>query len=107
MQKYDESNPFWKIINKQLPAKIIAETPYSLAFNDIKPQASVHILVIPKGAYVDLQHFLNQAKDIEKLDLLQLMQNMLNTYKCTGGKMMSNLGSFQEVKHLHWHLLLS
>ena len=32
------------------------ETEHSLAFRDIRPQAPLHILVIPKGAYVTFDH---------------------------------------------------
>jgi len=41
-------NIFLKIINKEIPADIIFEDEYTIAFNDISPQAPVHILVIPK-----------------------------------------------------------
>ncbi|MCW9095044.1 MAG: HIT domain-containing protein, partial [Ignavibacteriaceae bacterium] len=39
---------FSKIINKEIPADIVYETENVLAFKDIKPQAPVHILIIPK-----------------------------------------------------------
>ena len=39
---------FSKIINREIPAKIVFENENVLAFNDINPQAPVHILIIPK-----------------------------------------------------------
>ena len=39
---------FSKIINKEIPADIVFETENVLAFRDIKPQAPVHVLIIPK-----------------------------------------------------------
>lgn len=39
---------FCKIIDRQIPAKIIYEDDFTLAFDDINPQAPVHFLVIPK-----------------------------------------------------------
>lgn len=43
-----EPTIFDKIINKEIPAKIIFEDEKCLAFNDVSPQAPVHFLVIPK-----------------------------------------------------------
>jgi histidine triad (HIT) family protein len=39
---------FSKIINKEIPADIVFESENILAFKDIRPQAPVHILIIPK-----------------------------------------------------------
>jgi histidine triad (HIT) family protein len=39
---------FCKIINKQIPAKSVYEDEHVFAFNDINPQAPVHILILPK-----------------------------------------------------------
>ena len=39
---------FCKIINREIPASIVYEDERVLAFNDINPQASTHVLVIPK-----------------------------------------------------------
>lgn len=43
-----ESTVFDKIINKEIPVKLLYEDDQCLAFNDISPQAPVHFLVIPK-----------------------------------------------------------
>ncbi|PIU82750.1 MAG: histidine triad nucleotide-binding protein, partial [Elusimicrobia bacterium CG06_land_8_20_14_3_00_38_11] len=39
---------FCKIINSEIPAKIISQTPDLIAIRDVHPQAPVHILIIPK-----------------------------------------------------------
>ena len=44
---YDPSNTFARILRGELPCKKIAEDQHTLAFEDINPQAPVHILVIP------------------------------------------------------------
>src|SRR3546814_8424658 len=49
---YDDSNIFARILRGELPSKTVYEDEYALAFHDINPQAPLHILVIPKGAYV-------------------------------------------------------
>ena len=46
---------FDKIINKEIPAEVIYEDEDVLAFKDVNPQAPVHILVIPKKKWPDLQ----------------------------------------------------
>ena len=51
---YDKNNIFAKILRGEIPCDKIYEDKFSLAFKDINPQAKVHVLVIPKGAYVDI-----------------------------------------------------
>jgi hypothetical protein len=50
------------------PTRPWLETPHTLAFHDIHPQAPVHVLVIPKGAYVDFDHFAAEASAEEIVD---------------------------------------
>ncbi|MDE3028274.1 MAG: HIT domain-containing protein, partial [Paracoccaceae bacterium] len=49
---YDSQNIFARILRGEIPNKTVLETPHCLAFHDIHPQAPVHVMVIPKGAYV-------------------------------------------------------
>jgi histidine triad (HIT) family protein len=49
---YDSSNIFAKILRGEIPCKKVYEDQHVLAFNDIRPQAPVHVLIIPKGSYV-------------------------------------------------------
>ena len=62
---YDENNIFAKILRGELPCQKVYEDDYALAFNDIRPQAPVHVLVIPKGAYVSWDDFTLKASDAE------------------------------------------
>ena len=50
---YDSNNIFAKILRGEIPCQKIDEDQHTLSFADINPQAPVHILVIPKGAYCD------------------------------------------------------
>ena len=50
------STIFSKIINKEIPADIVYEDDELLAFNDIAPQAPIHILIIPKKEIKTLNH---------------------------------------------------
>ncbi len=52
---YDTNNIFAKILRGEIPCKKVYEDEHALAFHDIRPQAKVHVLVIPKGAYVSAQ----------------------------------------------------
>ena len=45
---------FHKILKGEIPCSKVYEDEHTLAFHDINPQAPLHILVIPKGAYVSL-----------------------------------------------------
>ena len=54
---YDKNNIFAKILRGEIPCKKIYESKYVLAFYDINPQKRIHALVIPKGEYIDLEHF--------------------------------------------------
>ena len=44
----EEKTIFKRIIDKEIPARIIYEDDLCLAFHDVSPQAPVHVLVIPK-----------------------------------------------------------
>ena len=59
---YDKNNIFAKIIRHEIPAKIIYEDDNFLAFNDISKASPTHVLVIPKGEYINYQDFVLNAK---------------------------------------------
>ena len=62
---YDSNNIFAKILRGEIPCAKLYEDDHVLAFSDIRPQAKVHALVIPKGAYVSSQDFAEKASDAE------------------------------------------
>ena len=106
---YDDNNIFANIINKKLLTKLIMETEYALAFNDIAPQAPIHILIIPKGKYIKYDDFLNKASKDEIYDFFMLINRVvkINNLENTGYRLIANAGKNgnQEVPHLHFHLL--
>ena len=86
----------------------IYEDKYTLAFKDINPQAKVHVLIIPKGAYVDMNDFAANAKSEEIEGLIRTLGKVANIlgvsasgyrYLCNNGK-----DGGQEVPHLHFHI---
>jgi hypothetical protein len=52
--KYDESNPFARILRGELPCIKVAETDATLAFMDLMPQSDGHVLVVPKEAAAEI-----------------------------------------------------
>ena len=62
---YDESNIFARILRGEIPCRKVHEDEHALAFHDIHPQAPVHILVIPRGAYVSWDDFSERASPEE------------------------------------------
>jgi histidine triad (HIT) family protein len=106
---YDPKNIFAKILTGEIPNKTVLETEHSLAFRDIYPQAPVHVLVIPKGAYVCYDHFAQEASDAEILDFNRVIGEVcrMEGLEAGGYRVISNAGrdGVQEVPHLHVHIL--
>ena len=110
---YDQNNIFAKILRGEIPNKTVLETDYSLAFEDINPQAPVHVLVIPKGAYVSLDHFTQEASDVELIDYNRAIGEVCKitgVQSSSGGngfRAIANAGEdgVQEVPHLHVHII--
>ena len=107
-QPYDDENVFAKILREELPCHKEAESEHSLAFHDINPLASLHILVIPKGRYVSWDDFSAKASDAEILDFVRLVGKVARDrgMQEQGYRLLANIGrrAGQEVGHLHVHL---
>lgn len=84
------------------------ETAHSLAFHDINPLSPVHVLVIPKGAYVDYDDFSARASDAEIADYVKAIGETarISGAAADGYRLLSNCGvnANQEVPHLHVHI---
>ncbi|HEX9858170.1 MAG TPA: HIT domain-containing protein [Paracoccaceae bacterium] len=110
---YDDQNIFARILRGEIPNKTVLETVHTLAFHDIRPQAPVHVLVIPKGRYVCFDHFALEATDAEIIDFHRLAGQvcaMLGVQPGMGGggyRIIANAGEagVQEVPHYHIHIL--
>jgi len=107
--KYDDNNVFAKILQNKLPAKVVFENEYVLAFEDINPIRPVHVLIIPKGKYRSLVDFSSKATDQEILAIVRAMGKIAKAMGLTkdGFSLMTNSGHHggQTVAHLHFHLL--
>src|SRR5256885_382205 len=106
---YDPNNAFARILRGELPCKKIYEDQHVLAFHDIRPQAPVHVLVIPKGAYVSLNDFHTQASEAEQAALMRALGQVAAMAGVAekGYRLIANNGAdgHQEVPHLHFHIL--
>ena len=105
---YDDTNIFARILRGEIPSKAVYEDDYALAFHDIAPQAPVHILVIPKGAYVSWDDFSARAPDAEIAGFVRAIGHVAreNGLAAPGYRLLANIGGHggQEVAHLHVHL---
>ena len=109
---YDENNIFAKILKKEIPCKKIYEDEYIFAFYDINPQKKIHALVIPKGKYINLDHFSLNASDKEIVGLIKgisiVAKKIGVSYDVEGKgyRSLVNIGENggQEVPHLHFHI---
>ena len=110
---YDDQNIFARILRGEIPNDTVLETEHTLAFNDIGPKAPVHVLVIPKGAYVCHDHFAAEASDAEIADFMRATARIVSEKGLSPGsdgegyRVISNAGphGVQEVPHYHVHIL--
>lgn len=108
---YDDQNIFAKILRGEIPNKTVLETEHTLAFEDIQPQAPVHVLVIPRGAYVSYDHFAAEASDAEIVDFNRAVAEICRQAGVQlgdgGFRAITNAGEngVQEVPHFHLHIM--
>ena len=106
---YDDSNIFAKILRGEIPCEKVLENDYALAFDDIAPQAPVHILVIPKLPYESASQFLETASDLELIGFHRLIGEVvsLKGIHDSGYRLIANTNrnGHQEVPHYHVHVL--
>tara|TARA_A100001011_G_scaffold367182_1_gene420390 strand:+ start:952 stop:1308 length:357 start_codon:yes stop_codon:yes gene_type:complete len=105
---YDKNNIFAKILRSEIPCQKVYENEYVLAFHDVNPQKKIHVLVIPKGEYIDLDDFNNKASNKEIVELSKAITHVANLLgsKDEGYRTLTNIGNDggQEVPHLHFHI---
>ena len=108
---YDDQNIFAKILRGEIPCNKIYEDEFVLSFHDINPQKKIHVLVIPKGKYVDLDDFSLNASPEEMVGLLKGINKVAKKIGISadigkGYRALANISDHggQEVPHLHFHL---
>ena len=105
---YDPQNVFARILRGEIPCTKVYEDEWSLAFHDIAPQAPVHVLVIPKGAWVSWDDFSARAPADEIAGFVRAVGTVARQLGLVapGYRLLGNVGrdGGQEVPHLHVHL---
>ena len=108
---YDKNNIFAKILRNEIPYEKIYENKYVLSFHDINPQKKIHVLVIPKGDFINLDDFNNRASDQEIVALSKAITEVSKILGISidagkGYRALTNLSEDggQEVPHLHFHI---
>ena len=96
---------FCKIIDRQVPSKIVLEDDDSIAIRDVNPQAPTHILILPKDHIANI----GEADNAEALG--RLFQTATRVAKSEqlgqGYRLVVNTGNDggQTVHHLHIHVI--
>lgn len=108
---YDDNNIFAKILREEVPCEKIYEDHYVLSFYDVSPQKKIHALIIPKGKYINLDDFNDNASDEEIIGLMKGITAVakklnISSKNGLGYRTLSNIAENggQEVPHLHFHL---
>lgn len=99
---------FCSLVAGDIPANKVYEDEFVLAFHDIRPQAPVHILVIPK-------RHIASAQDVAKDDAETLghLHSVIPQIALEAGisekgyRVVTNIGHHgqQTVPHLHYHIV--
>ncbi len=98
---------FCKIANKEVAGDIVYEDENILAFNDLNPQAPVHVLIIPKEHISSMDQVNNEHAQLMG-DLLVKVKDIAAKLGLDNGyRLVNNCGDdgMQTVQHLHFHLL--
>jgi len=99
---------FSKIIRREIPAEIVYEDDAILAFQDINPQAPIHILIIPKEPIATINDIKpDQAELVGSLFLVAAHIAREQGFAEQGYRTVFNCNADggQEVYHIHLHLL--
>ncbi|MCL4506819.1 MAG: HIT domain-containing protein [Chloroflexi bacterium] len=95
-----------EVLNGKTNVRKVIETENVLAFHHTKPYYPVHIVVIPKRHIASLLA-LSAADDALVLEMMSVIQQMAQQVTTEHGqcRVVTNLGNYQDSKHLHWHVI--
>ncbi|MDR1268616.1 MAG: histidine triad nucleotide-binding protein [Planctomycetaceae bacterium] len=102
-----EKTIFKRIIDKEIPAQIVYEDDLCMAFNDVNPQAPVHILLIPKKEIASTDQLTEEDTPLLG-HLYGVLRKLVKEFNLQDGyRVVTNCGQNggQTVYHLHFHLL--
>lgn len=99
---------FCEIVEGRSPARILYEDDLFMAIEDIKPQAPVHILVIPKEHIPEIRVITDNDKDLMKQwfwSAIKIARDKGLEEKGYRTAINNGVGGGQTVSHIHIHLL--
>ena len=109
LMAYDQNNIFAMILRGEIPCDKVYEDEFALSFKDINAQAPIHVLVIPKGEYVNMADFSSTASIEEIAGFFRAVGETARKLDLEedGYRLIANTGhnAHQEVPHLHFHIL--
>ncbi|WP_010292603.1 histidine triad nucleotide-binding protein [Clostridium senegalense] len=99
---------FCKIAKGEIPSQKVYEDDKVLVFNDINPEAPVHVLVIPKEHIVSANEITEENSDIIS-HIFVVINKIAKELKIAedGFRIVNNIGKNggQTVEHMHFHVL--
>lgn len=97
---------FCKIVKKEIPSSVVYEDDEIFAFNDIAPQAPVHILFVPKE-HISSTEYLDDSNYNISGKLILAASKIAKQMKLDGYRLVINCNEIagQSVFHIHCHLL--
>lgn len=95
-----------QVLSGETPVEKILETETVLAFYHTRPAYPVHIVIIPKK-HIESLVTLDANNPALLAEMIQVIQNVAATVLAEHGacRVVTNLGNYQESKHLHWHIV--
>jgi histidine triad (HIT) family protein len=102
-----QGNDFYcdEVLSGRTPVEKVIETDNVLAFYHTRPYWPVHIVVIPKR-HIDSLIALTAEDDDLLLEMMTVVRQVAaQVVSLHGGcRVVTNLGQYQDSKHLHWHV---
>jgi histidine triad (HIT) family protein len=93
-----------EVLSCRMEVTKVMETETVLAFHHARPSYPVHIVVIPKR---HLDSLLTLTDEVLMVELISVVRDVARQVVATHGvaKVVTNLGAYQDSKHLHWHVI--
>lgn len=97
---------FCKIINKEIPSKVIYESAFFIAINNINPKAPIHLLIMPKKHIEKVDSISGKIKDLWS-DMMLFTNEVIKAKNLdkTGYRIVNNGAGYQGIDHEHIHLM--
>jgi histidine triad (HIT) family protein len=100
------TNDFYctEVLSGRVEVNKVAETDNVLAYHHTKPSYPIHIVVIPKR---HIDSLLTLTDDALLVELITVVKEVAREVVAKHGaaKIVTNLGAYQDSKHLHWHIV--